>query len=248
MRIDGAVPSAVTVEDPQRITPGPAEIMRFGQYVAPSEILVIAGTGMGPAQKMDAQLGPDGKLATTLAGTSVTFDRIPAPLLSVQSGQIVCIVPFGARGLTMQVQSNGAVSNSILMPSDIAAVEAFAIANGDGSVNTPDHPAPPGSMVTVYAAGLGPTSPSSMDGEINGTTPRKLEFIMDATIYDTSGNSWPAEVLFAGPAPGQVAGITQINVRVPQLTAGQYTVAVGFAPLVRGQGYYDVIALNVGQP
>lgn len=31
----------------------------------------------------------------------------------------------------------------------------------------------------------------------------------------------PAEILYAGPAPGQVAGIVQINFRVPKLDAGQ---------------------------
>jgi hypothetical protein len=43
-------------------------------------------------------------------------------------------------------------------------------------------------------------------------------------------------------APGQVAGIVQINFRLPQLTPGAYTFAVGTA---EGMGDYDVITVNV---
>ncbi len=195
-RIDGSVPSPITVENPQQITPGPWELMSPGQTVGPSEILAIPGSGMGPAQQAGAQIGSDGRMATTLAGTSVTFDGTPAPLISVQSDRIVCMVPFEISSpTTMQVHSNGADSNSIRMPFGYV-VDALAIANADGTANTPD---------------------------------------------------WPAEILFAGPAPGQLAGISQINFRVPQLGAGAYTATVGLDPIVQGQGPYDDITLNVGQ-
>jgi len=256
VRIDSAVSSAVTVEDPQRITPG-VPVLAFDQGVAPGEILVLTGNGLGPAQPAGAQIGPDGKLATTLAGTSVTFDGIPAPLLSAQANQVVCLVPFeiplGLQSTTvMQVASSGATSNSIRLPTAATAVEAFSLVNQDGAANTKDHPATPGSVVTIYAAGLGQTNPPAVDGAINGTAAGAPPAGPVAiNIYADSGN--PVDILFAGPAPGQAAGIMQINFRVPQLAPGQYTVAVGVlgdpnTSLANTFADYDVITLNVGQP
>lgn len=60
-----------------------------------------------------------------------------------------------------------------------------------------------------------------------------------------------AQVVYAGPAPGQVAGVSQINFRVPQLPAGTYAVYIGWGQPTNGRPFfpdYNTISLTVGQP
>lgn len=46
--------------------------------IAPGEIIVIYGSGLGPAQITQTRLGDDGRFGTQLAGTSVQFNGIAA--------------------------------------------------------------------------------------------------------------------------------------------------------------------------
>ena len=213
--------------------------------VASSEIVVLAGTGLGPDQEVAAQLTEAGTLATFLAGTSVTFEGVPAPLLSVQAHRVVCIVPFAIADrqlstTTIQVQNNNSSSNAILLGATSSAVEALVVANEDGSLNSADRPAALGSAVTIYAAGFGQTVPTSLDGQINGVGTLKISPV-GVNIANQD-----AQILYAGPAPEQVAGITQINFLLPNLTPSQYTAYVGWGPFGT-YGDYNAISVYVGQ-
>jgi uncharacterized protein (TIGR03437 family) len=85
------------------------------------------------------------------------------------------------------------------------------IVNEDGSANSADSPAASGSTVFVYATGAGLLSPAVGDGQITADTTSQPVLPISVLI-----DGQPAEVLYAGSAPGQVAGILQINVRLPQ--------------------------------
>ena len=253
-RIDGSVSSAVTVEEPRKLRPNPpqrpAPTPPFVDHsIGPGEVVVLTGTGLGPTQEADLQLTADGKVSTSLGGTTVTFGGVPAPLLSVQPGQIVCIVPFDFGGsfdgtTTMQVQNNGSLSNGIRLPYlvNLSAVAVLAIVNQDGTVNSQTHPAQPGSIVTIYAAGFGQTSPPSTDGQINGTGGRPA---LLATPQLEVGDQIPT-ILYAGPAPGEVAGVAQINFRIPQMSPGQYVTTVGWGDLNLVVGDFDQAYVSVG--
>ena len=161
----------------------------------------------------------------SLAGVSVTFDGIPAPLLSVQAQKVVLIVPFGITDrtqTTIQAATNGAVSNAIRVPVSPTAVELLAVLNQDGTPHSSSNPAAPGSVVTVYAAGLGQTNPPGVDGSTNGTGTLKTPITVSIQGYN-------AQMLYAGPAPGQVAGVSQINFLVPQLPPNAYWLSVGWS-------------------
>ncbi|MEO8367835.1 MAG: SBBP repeat-containing protein [Candidatus Solibacter sp.] len=256
VRIDGSVASPMTLEEPLRLVPAPS----IDGGVAPGEIVVITGSGLGPAQEVGASLAPDGRLATTLAGTTITFDGVAAPLISVQAQKVVCIVPFGSRSsigaqslpspiitfqsptTAVQAKNGGAVSNSILLPLWNHSIEILAAVNADRSVNSQDHRAAPGSVVTFYGAGFGQTIPASEDGRINGTAASRFAWGSVAAMLADQ----PAQVLYAGPAPGQIAGIVQVNVRVPQIPPGSYAAAVGWAPLIKGGGD-QTVTVWVGQ-
>ena len=86
-----------------------------------------------------------------------------------------------------------------------------AVLNQDYSVNSSSTPAPAGSVVMIFATGEGQTAPPGVDGLITSDTLRKPLGRVSVTI-----GGQPAEVLYAGSAPGLVAGVIQINARVPE--------------------------------
>jgi uncharacterized protein (TIGR03437 family) len=246
VRIDGAAPGALTLETPQRIVAPPSSDLDVG--VAAGEIAVLTGTGLGPAQEVAAQLNTAGRLTTTLGGTTVTFDDVPAPLISVGAQKVVCVVPFAAAhrsATSVKVHSGAADSNAILLPTAFTAVEALAAVNADGTANSAQRPAASGSVMTIYAAGLGETTPASTDGQVNGTAARTQQ----VTGIGVKVGTQNAQVLFIGPAPGQVSGITQINVQLPPLSPGSYQAAVGWGTAFNGRPFgadYGTIAIVVG--
>ena len=65
--------------------------------------------------------------------------------------------------------------------------------------------------MTLYATGLGQTDPAGVNGAVYGG---ELPRLRTAVAVRFAGI--PGEVLYAGPAPGMVAGVMQINVRLPQ--------------------------------
>jgi uncharacterized protein (TIGR03437 family) len=62
----------------------------------------------------------------------------------------------------------------------------------------------------LYATGFGLTTPASENGLITGSTLPAPNLDVSVTVQGI-----PAKVLYAGAAPGLVAGIIQINVLVP---------------------------------
>jgi uncharacterized protein (TIGR03437 family) len=86
-----------------------------------------------------------------------------------------------------------------------------AILNQDGSINSSVNPAAPSSVVSIYATGAGQSKPTPKDGSIAGAKP--LPEPVAHVSVEIGG--LPAEVLYAGAAPGLVSGALQVNARVP---------------------------------
>ncbi len=75
-----------------------------GGPVAPGEVVVLYGSGLGPAQLTQYQLDPtSGLVGTSLAGTSVIFGGTPAPVLYTSATQIGAVVPYSVAGSNVQV-------------------------------------------------------------------------------------------------------------------------------------------------
>jgi uncharacterized protein (TIGR03437 family) len=203
--------------------------------VAPGEIFTIfggPGVSLGPATPVGLQLNPSGTVATTLAGTQVTFDSIPAPLTYLSSGQINAIVPYeiaGHASTVVQVTVGGKPTNSVTLPVVSTSPGIFAITNLDGSVNSASNPVAAAGILVLYGTGEGQTNPAGIDGGVNSTVfPKPLA----AVSVQIGGQT--AQVLYAGAAPGFVAGVLQVDVQIPtgihgsvplQLTAGSVTTA-----------------------
>jgi uncharacterized protein (TIGR03437 family) len=196
-----------------------------GGSVAPGELIAIFGSELGPGIGAGAQLDENGRVAQVLGDTRVWFDDQAAPLLFVRNDQINVQAPYGVAGkqfTVVRAQVGSAFSNAITLPVVPAAPGIFALAGGRGqgailnsdlSFNSSTRPAARGSIAVFYATGEGQTSPSGVDGALAAEpypTP-----LLGATI--TIGGI-PAEIIFAGSAPG-FAGLMQINARVPQQTA-----------------------------
>jgi uncharacterized protein (TIGR03437 family) len=192
--------------------------------IAPGELITIFGSALGPPSPVGLQLTPDGSSVTTsLGGTQVLFDGSPAPLTYVSDGQVNAIVPFELAGnavsTQVQVQVNGTPSGAVTLFLTSASPAIFttgggsgqaAALNQDNSPNSASNPAAIGSVLQVYMTGAGQTMPASTDGQLAGSTP----WIPLGTVTATIGGV-PAAVQYAGSAYGLVAGVTQVNVVVP---------------------------------
>jgi len=219
--------ATVTIQSPLPVSLGPTTVANAASFqggaVAPGEIVTAFGTGLGPAGLEEAQLSPQGKLSSALGGTQVFFDGIPAPLIYVTAQAVSAVVPYEVAGepaTQMVVVRNGqgtqpeslpvAASAPALFTADSSGAGQAAARNEDGSLNSPQNGAAPGSIVVLYATGEGQTSPGGVDGRISTeVVPKPL-----APVSVQIGGM-PAEVLYAGAAPQAVAGLLQLNVRVP---------------------------------
>jgi uncharacterized protein (TIGR03437 family) len=153
-------------------------------------------------------------------------------LLYVSPDQVNALVPYGVAGnSSISVQVTTAAGNStpvslLVRPAQPEVFRSGAAAlalNPDGSINSPEHPAAAGSIVTIFASGSGLMSSSLPDGSI----PQNIAggpVLPVAVVH----NNRSLEVLYAGNSPGLVFNLLQINLRLPQQGgSGEYRIAVG---------------------
>lgn len=98
-----------------------------------------------------------------------------------------------------------------------------AALNQDASFNTAQQPAAPGSIVVLYGTGLGPLLQPLPDGQPAAAASLALAFQSGQLTATVEGQ--PATILYAGSAPGLIAGVDQINLQLPPtLPAGEVRV------------------------
>ena len=209
--------------------------------IAPGEIVTLIGRGLGPAQLVSAQPGDDGFYATQLAGTTVQFNGVAAPLIYTSATQVSAVAPYGVSGPNTQVTVNYQGKTSIpatiavfpsapgLFTGDGSGVGQAAAVNQDGTLNSPSNPAPIGSVISFFVTGGGQTSPAGVDGTV-ATAPLARQAIPLAVQISGSLVGDPYYVQYVGAAPGEIAGVTQINFQIPPgITTGS---AVSFGIVV----------------
>ena len=213
--------------------------------VAPGGIVSLYGAGLGPAAGVGAQLDSSGKFPTELAGTQVLFGGVPAPLLYAAANQVNAVVPFGVSSgpmTTVQIRSAAGTSETVALrvvaadPAIVAISEPddgwykSLVVNQDGSANSLSNPAQPGSIITFWVNGAGLFRTSLEDGSIV-VPPLPMPALPINVILDQYPTPLAVEVLYAGAAPGMLAGILQMNIRIPPNS---------------GPGSYSAIELHVG--
>jgi uncharacterized protein (TIGR03437 family) len=175
--------------------------------IAPGEMIRITGRGLGPTATLVAQIDSTGRVASSLGGIRVLFNGVPAPLISVQASTIICMTPFEVTGnssASVQIEQNGAAIPGVAVGVTAVALApvVLSVANQDASLNSQSNPAHPGQIVTFYVTGFGGTNPSVPDGSL-------YQVPLPVPMYSLYGSPL---LTYAGPAPGLVAGIWQVNV------------------------------------
>jgi len=210
---------------------GPATIVSTSSFlsglVAPGDQISIFGANLGPATGIRADVTK--QLPTSLGGTTVTFDGVAAPMFYASSGVVSVQAPSSlATGGTTQVQVVSTAGSSLAVPQIAAttnpgvftyevggpgqakAINQDGSANGDGTVLGTDKPAPAGSVISVYATGLGAVTPAVAAGTPTPSSP--LSSTVAPVTATIAGRA--ATVTWAGLAPGLI-GVYQVNIIVP---------------------------------
>jgi uncharacterized protein (TIGR03437 family) len=232
----------VTQQGFQPPTPQVTSVLNGASYasgaISPGEIVTLFGSNLGPAQGVPFQLSADGKsIPNTLGGVQVLFGSTAATLLYVSAAQINAIVPYAVAGTAstaLQVQYQGQTSTAMTVAVQAATPGIFsqdatgtgpgAIFNQDGSLNASLSPAAAGSVIQIYATGGGITTPAQTDGVLAPLAP-PLPLLAALPVSVTIGG-FGAKVDYAGVAPGEVAGMIQINAEVPAVVAPGLSVPV----------------------
>jgi uncharacterized protein (TIGR03437 family) len=243
----GGTPQAVTVTltvTPAPVAPTPqvAAIQNAASSIptslSPGLNILIFGSNMGPATLTPYVVGANGVLATTVAGTQVTFDGVPAAIIYTRNTLVSVMVPYEVAGrvsTAMVVTYNGASSTPLQLRVVDTAPGVYtttqtgsgqgAILNQNGSVNSAANPEVAGNYIQIFGTGEGQTSPAGVDGAV---LPSRLPLpVPNAAVSVTIGGiTVPAsDINYAGEAPGTVSGVFQVNAKVPA-GAGSGAVAV----------------------
>jgi uncharacterized protein (TIGR03437 family) len=244
------VVAASDTGDPITIQPAFATV----QIQNGAALMFPAASVLNGASLLAGAIAP-GEIVTLLdlfpASPTVLFNDAQAPVIYSGTGQANVIVPFGldmSGPADVQIRSQNMTVGEQSIPVAQTAPAIFtqtgtgagpaAALNQDSSANSFSDPAPSGSILTVYGTGFGITQPALLDGQI-ASGPAELVLPVTATIGGVT-----ATVVYAGAAPTQIAGLTQINIQVPDgllsdpntpiaLTIGSVTTPAGVTVSIR---------------
>ncbi len=207
--------------------------------VAPGEIVTLFSSGLGPAGLVVNKPQANGYYSTSFAGTTVTFNGTPAPIIYTSSTLVSVVVPYEINGLTsatvvVTYQGSPSVARTVPVTPTLPGVftlnstgsgQALAVnLDGTNSLNTSANPIAAGGFVLLYATGEGQTTPSGVDGKPGPST---APFPMPVNSVTATVGGMNAVVSYAGGAPGFVAGVMQVNLQIPAgLTAGNNNVVL----------------------
>lgn len=200
---------------------------RFSGGVSPGEIVVLFPANAGPEVLVESQRDGDGRMATLVGETRVWFDDIAAPVVYSIKGQVGAVVPYeiANRNTTrVEVEYRGSRSLPVTLPVLASAPALFtldstgrgqaAMLNETGCCNSTRNPAVRGSVVALYATGEGQTDPASTTGRFSAYEKTSDYPAPRQKVRVTLGGV-PAEIIFVGEAPHTVAGLLQVNFRIP---------------------------------
>ena len=198
--------------------------------VAPGEIVAIFSHNViAPIPDTNGQV-QDGKVTTTLDGTQVLFDGVPAPLLFGQQADFLqAVVPASVAGkstTTVRIVRNGTqVAEAIPFSVQETFPGIFTADNGKGQVralnedssfNSATNPAAPGSIISFYMTGGGLPATPVADGQVMGFDPAGLK----APVYVRVGKLPVAELRYAASVATLVNGVLFVQIRLPKELLG----------------------------
>jgi uncharacterized protein (TIGR03437 family) len=189
--------------------------------ISPGEIITLFGTALGPTTSLSLTLDSSGQnVLTQLGGVTVSFNGYQAPLTYVSATQINAIVPYAVAGIAspwVQVKYQNEPSNTYSLQPAASAPGIFTMSSGTGQAAALNQdnsynsvtPAARGSVIQLFMTGEGQTAPNGITGRV---TSGVITPLLPVAVF--IGNQ-PAALQFAGEAPGDVAGVMQVNAVVP---------------------------------
>lgn len=187
-----------------------------------------------------SKLDPNGKLlfTDTFAGKCVDTGNAIA-LDPAGNIYIAAVVPMGTTpnaASAVHVVKGAAVSADYpvwVLPS--AAQALPTVSNQDGTLNSQTNPAKGGSIVTFYGTSWQSSFYQLMDGQVatsaqNICEPQLFSPPTPCQVVPATGVYAPsATVLYGGPAPGIVAGVTQFNVQIGPVAMSNFAFQISFS-------------------
>ncbi|MBS1856098.1 MAG: hypothetical protein JST11_12080 [Acidobacteria bacterium] len=236
-----AVNGTITVPVTFVVTPKGAPVIRYqgvvdngtfaaGEAATGGDVMVVLGEQLSFG---DLTVGQAPPLATTVGGAKVLVNGTEAPMYYSSYGQLAFQLPYGLSpgSVEVQVSRDGQLSNKVSV--DIApraprmlligSTGYGAIVNQDGSLPMPvgaisgvnTHPAHAGDTLTIYAIGLGETSPLPAAGTpAPAAEPLARLTAVPSVVFGGGIGAITATPLFAGLTP-TYAGLYQVNVTIP---------------------------------
>jgi uncharacterized protein (TIGR03437 family) len=136
------------------------------------------------------------------------------------SGQIRTVVPFSAGGsdavTRVAVEQSEGTIGPFALPVSPAVPGIFGAVNPDGTVNSKGNPVAPGSVVAVFLTGAGAYDTGIEDGSIGPIMPPyPTPAIGVSAQFGTGQARLAGEVVFLGQAPARIAGVVQLDRRIP---------------------------------
>ncbi len=234
-----------------------------GFTVTPGDVIALFGQELSMQQPV---IGPQPPLANVLGGASVTVNGEAAPLYYSSYGQINFqmpvdiptgtalvqvadepnpLLPLGQASNTVSVNVAARAPRLLMLTGGYGAIVDASQGNGYNTLPMPStfslppfitQPAKPGDVLTMYAIGLGPTSPSVATGQPAPFAEPLARLAVTPTVIFTVNQAGfvlritvpPASVSYAGLSP-YYAGLYQINVPIPiDCPAGMVQVSLTF--------------------
>src|SRR6266404_305396 len=188
--------------------------------VTPGSLISIYGVNLAPRTEPAAVI----PLPRSLAGVTVTFNGMAAPLLFVSAGQINAGI-FAVSGHAVAINLDGAL-----------AAPAGAIPGFNA------HPVNAGDALIILATGLGAVTPPGVTGDDSHDMLRQTVAHPMVLVGGVQ-----ARVLFSGLSP-QFVGVNQVNIVVPpNVPAGDHVLLqIVLGDKITLSGYS--IAVNKGWP
>jgi uncharacterized protein (TIGR03437 family) len=205
--------------------------------VSPGELVTMFGANLGPAipATMDVVAG---YASTDLGNVTVTVSGVNAPILYASLNQISVQIPYevpvapgqqvivtyGTNTPAATTVTIAATAPGIFTADGSGVGQAAAINTGATSglvtLNSSTNPAKIGDTVSLYLTGEGnynlvPIAGSTNTGYIIPESLTPLPQLSPLPTVMIGGVDASAGVSYAGPVPGSILGVLQINVVVP---------------------------------